>query len=321
MRNFLVVFLSMSSTLFATAGEPKLIVQQVNNSDFQQGSTYRLYAEMPSIEWSLHAVWGDQNHPLYIQSTTPFFQHPMGNYNASGQHETLLALDNTLQYDTYITLGYTNHLSNAMWDIGIDFDAFDNSGAGIETNNGAWFLLPQDSKCQPTSNSLIFLGQFTLNGVASGVLNLQGLKSSGEVWKAFDLPFSTNESFVFGCTSENASNYNANATYDDGSCDNNAFVLSSSQLTTTEDSWSIFPNPVRDNLIHLQLYKRDEQIKKFLVEIFDMSGRKIASHDLTKGNWSAPGRVTINQALAPGNYNIVLVRDQISETKQLVVVK
>ncbi len=321
MKNTMSLVTACFISAAAIASSPELIVEKVPNGDFTQGNTYRLYAHVPSNDWSLHAIWGDQQHPLKIESTTPFFQHAMGSYSAVGQHETLLALDASLKYDSYITLGYSNHVSNSMWDIGISFEEFDNSGGAIATQNGAWFLLPQDIKCLPSSNHLILLGQFTLTGNASGVLNLQGLNEGGEVWKAYDLPFSTQNAFTFGCMNPESANYNQHATWDDGSCGVNELALSTTELQNNLDAWTIFPNPVRENLIHLQLEQTNNPVNKFLVEIWDMSGRKIASHDLSKGNWSAPGRITLNQALSPGNYTITLIRDDRTESKQLIVVK
>ena len=57
------------------------------------------------------------------------------------------------------------------------------------------------------------------------------------------------------------------------------------------------------------------------LEILDMTGKRIAMHELSKGNWSSPNKVTIEQSLAAGSYQIILTKDGKPETKTLVVAK
>ena len=57
-----------------------------------------------------------------------------------------------------------------------------------------------------------------------------------------DLTFSTDDAKVFGCTDATAANYNADATYNDGSCEGEATTGLTGIANDTE--WSIFPNPV-----------------------------------------------------------------------------
>ena len=311
--------MAAAAQLFAAT--PQLIVQKVNNQGAVPGNTYRVYAQVEEGQ-SIHAVWGDTQHPIIIESTAPFYQNALASYGSNSIHPNLVAVDPNVQYDSFITLGYEDATNNTVWDIGVDFSSF-NDGGEILVSNGAWFLLPQDEKCSPSNAGLVLLAQFTTTGAANGTLNLQGWEGQNEVWKALDLKFSTENAQTFGCTNAQASNYNPSATFNDGTCEDNATetVLSVATNASAENTWAVFPNPVRDQLIHIQLSNVTSETSKMSVDIFDMAGKKIVSRELSKGNFVSGNKVTIEQALSAGSYKIALTRDGVVETKTLVVAK
>ena len=157
----------MSATTWANNAQ--LVVEQVNNNGAVSGNTYRVYAQMPDAQHSLHIVYGDMENPLLIETTAPLYQNSFGGYSAVNLSQAALDINPALKYDSYVTLGYDNSADNSMWDIGVDFDEF-NAGNGIVTNDGGWFLLPTDAKCTAASNNLILIAQFTTTGVVSGTL-------------------------------------------------------------------------------------------------------------------------------------------------------
>lgn len=310
--------LCLSVSSFAT--EVNLVVEKVDNQGIVTGNTYRVYAQLPNSQYSLHAVWGDAQNPISIHSTAPFYQNEMGAHNSSAIHPNVTALYPALKYDSYITVGYSDALDNSVWDIGLDFSTF-NSGGDITTSNGAWFLLPEDEKCSPAMSNLVLIAQLTTTGTATGTLNLQGWGANKEVWKELALTFSTNDAKTFGCTDQTAMNYAPAANFNDGTCKyKNEEVVESELVDFVVEAWSVFPNPVRDQLIHIQ-FNEAVQTTKLTLEILDMSGKRVALHELSKGNWSSPNKVTIEQSLSAGSYQIVLTKDGKSETKTLVVSK
>jgi len=319
------------STLFSivlfsqimSASEPRLVVQKVENNGLVSGNTYRLFAQMPSADYSLHIVFGDLDHPMQIESTAPFYQHPFGGHSAINISDALIAAAPAVKFDTWITVGYENGAGNNMWEIGVDYSDF-NAGGAILANNGGWFLLPTDQKCTPQTNDLVLIGQFTTTGIASGTMNLQGWSNPQEAWQAIGLSFSTKEAQTFGCTDETALNFNATATFDDGSCLGAEKPTEQSVDVTNvsaDDNWVIFPNPLRDNLINIQFNKPIAADGKTHIDIIDMSGKIIASHNITGDNLFGGNRVTIKQTLASGTYQVLLVEGKSIQSKSIVVGK
>jgi hypothetical protein len=322
MKSIFTLALSVFTFAHVSAADVQLIVQKVENGGVVPGNTYRLYAQMPSDDYSLHAVWGDTQHPLMIESTAPFYQHPLGQYSSNGIHQNIIDIAPEIAFDSFITLGYSDSEGNSLWDIGVDFSSFDEGGE-ILTNNGAWFLLPENEKCSPANGTnLVLLGQFTTHGVASGVLNLQGWSGDKQTWNALGVTFATSDAKVFGCMDATASNFNPSATYDDGSCtgQSNEVLLNTQELVAAQ-SWSVFPNPVRDNLVHIQFSKGFVVSPNAVLEIYDMAGKRLAQYVLSNGSWTASNRLTVNQQLAGGTYKIVINDGEKTESQTLIVAK
>ena len=321
MRKIYTLAFAAMLSFSASANEVELIVEKVDNQNAVPGHTFRVYVHVPSSDYSVHAVWGDAENPIIIESTAPFYQHPFGMHTSAGIHENIIASAPELKYDSYVSLGYTDATQNSLWEIGIDFSSF-NQGGEIMTGNGAWFLLPENEKCQANDQNLIFIGQFTTTGTATGVLNLQGWKNNKEGWSLKGLRFTSNDAKVFGCTNEAASNFNPNATFDDGSCTTEAEqnVLSVDNIAA-ESAWSVFPNPVRDNLVHIQFSGKNDWSTETMIEFFDLSGKRVSQQRMSQGTWSGQNRLTVAQQLAAGTYKIVLTDGAKTESKTLIVSK
>jgi hypothetical protein len=296
----------------------RLVVREVNHDGANvPGHTYRVYAQLPSAQYSLQVVYGDAAHPLRIESSAPFFQSPYAGASAAGVSSAALQADGAVRFDSWITVGYDSNEGNDMWDLGVDFATFDQGGA-ITANNGGWFLIPTDAKCAPDAQGLVLIGQFTSTGEINGVLNLQGRTGDGTTWRQNGLTFNTRNSEVFGCTDSKASNFNPNATFNDGSCIGGSCIPASEALVTSANAWDVFPNPLRNNLINIQLHSLEVKPGASL-DIVDAKGSLVASFVVGKNATQNGNRITIDQSLQSGTYQIVLSQHGQRESKTIVV--
>lgn len=322
MKKTILLFIAITLAYSIDATDARLIVQKIDNGGAVSGNTYRIYAELPSAEHSLHIVYGTEANPMSIESTAPFYQNQYGGHSAASISENVFASEPAMKFDSWITLGYENNMSNDMWDLGVDFSAFDNGGS-IMATNGGWFLIPTDEKCQPVNKNLVLIAQFTTTGTASGKLNLQGWQGPNNVWKSEGLAFSTTNAEIFGCSDRTAINYQADATFNDGSCAYSQDDLNISGKPSSfmpSDSWEIFPNPLRQNMINVQF--NSIQIKGDVrLDIYDMTGKLVGSHKVNNEHMLGSNRVVVQQDLAAGTYNVMLVQGDTSESKLLVVEK
>ena len=96
-----------------------------------------------------------------------------------------------------------------------DFEA----GGNISTSNaagGGWFMFPGYTNAIAGDDNRVLIGQFTTDGLMSGGMFVQifpegDQNESIEFYMSFTAP-------NCACTDESACNYDANATWDDGSC-------------------------------------------------------------------------------------------------------
>ena len=321
---------ALLASFFASFGlmaqNVQLVVEQVNNQGLVPGNTYRVYAQLPSADHSLHAVFGDTGGGMHIESTAPFYQHPYGGNTAMDVNNAAMSLAPEMAYDSWLTIGKDNGDGNSLWEVGIDFDGF-NAGGSLVVPDGAWFLIPTHPQTKEGNNGLILIGQFTTTGVATGIINLQGWDAQNVAWQARNLSFTTTNSNVLGCTDGDALNFNALATYNNGTCEFAEVVDGNSNTTPVvapaEEAakWSIFPNPVFEGQINIQFSQViDPTRSNVVINIFDMSGKLVMGKEVKAADVIGGNRIILNADLAAGSYN-VSVRHGSTAQSQLIVVQ
>ena len=304
------------------AANVELVVERVDNGGAVPGNTFRVYAELPSTQHSLHAVFADDSDGLTIQSTGEFYNHPYGNYSTLDINAEIVAAQPQLGFDSWVTIGAENNANNNLWTAGVDFSNFE-QGGDITVMDGAWFVVPTDVRAFPNSSNMILLAQLTTDGTASGILNFQGKDADGNVWQERGVTFSTENAHVFGCMDQTAANFNVDATYDDGTCeagtDNGNADVSLSSLTD-QANVTVFPNPIWEGQFNLQFSEKlDLKEDKLMVEVFDGNGKRVLAQEFGQGAVIGGNRVIIEHQLAAGNYTVNLSTASFKDAVQVIV--
>ena len=154
------------------------------------GVTYQIYVDV-EVGDQLNAVYGDGDNALSVDSTGAFYQNAFGAAVSTGINPALLPVFPSLAYDSWVTIGLSDQVGNAMLNIGIDWANFE-AGGSIWTDNGSWFATPDDAQVYEVGGQVL-IGQFTVasdDGVF-GTISLQGKNADGSNWTAYGEYFNT----------------------------------------------------------------------------------------------------------------------------------
>jgi hypothetical protein len=322
MKNLFTLAAALFLGYGAQATNVELVVEAVNNGGQVPGNTYRVYAVLPSTDHSLHAVFADGQHVLNVATTGTFFQHQYGSFSSLDVNQQIVNLDNALAYDSWVTIGARNSENNNLWTIGVDYNNF-LAGGELTVTDGAWFVVPTDVQAVAEAGNRVLLMQLTTDGVATGVLNLQGWDGEGNSWRAHDLTFSSTNAQVFGCTDQAAANFNPAATYNDGSC-TGANNGPSNGLTNFDGTtaWNIFPNPVFESTFSVA-FDRELNLggENMVLEVSDMTGKTVMSQEIAQENIVGGNRIVVKHSLAAGNYTVAVKHAKFSDAQTIVVTR
>ena len=81
------------------------VVTQHTNGELAGMTTYRMYIATPHTDDYLSAVFGDDESPLSISSSTSFYQHMFGSVLGSEMIPFIYPTFPELQYDSWVTIG------------------------------------------------------------------------------------------------------------------------------------------------------------------------------------------------------------------------
>ena len=217
-------------------------------------TTYRVYAELQDTDDFLSAMFaipgGGANpscYPLTVNTTTSFFNSPIGQANGGGVIEAACGSFPDVYWDSFMTIG--REFSDDGGSVGNQWsvDPFSNpfgpaSFGNVLGTDGAIFATNGNPNALPTGpNNRVLLGQFTTTGDLSFNINVNVFDGGDGVggnlqYIAYDVD-NTNcpvpgtaidgqdlglifpSAVVDGCTDVTACNYDSAATNDDGSCE------------------------------------------------------------------------------------------------------
>ena len=145
-------------------------------------TTARLYAKLVNPTDYLTSVSGWDDMVGWIETTTSFYQDSDGWVTPNNNNPLLFDLLPTLQYDTWVTIGIESAPEGAVGEIpvgvfppenGFWVEEFEQGGDLVMDIDGAWFVTMGSSNGMAGEDLRVLVGQFTTDGVISGVLNLQ----------------------------------------------------------------------------------------------------------------------------------------------------
>ena len=197
-------------------------------------STYRLYVTTPHNDDFLSAVFGDEEEPLNVGTTTSFYQHIYGSVLGSDMIPDIYPNFPELEYDSWVTIGLDQGAGPGEFAPQViqstEFSWVDQFEAGGDIDiddsvGGSWFVLDPNATDNAYSgdDQKILIMQLTTDGIPSGTIQVQLFNHGSQddvsrVTLSFEGLTGTSASSC-GCTDESACNYDVNATEDDGSCE------------------------------------------------------------------------------------------------------
>ena len=248
-----------------TANDYTLTVE-VHAEDIIEGqTTYRFYQNMLNPDDFLSSVYGGEIAPLAIETTTGFYNSQFGSSVASGVNPAFYSFFPELQGDSWVTIGIESEsvgdevvisTIESLTQPWVNAFAFGQSisGENVYINDqagGTWYVLNGTPNGLPNSDGRVLLMQITTAGDVSGTLNMQIFQNgvgSNSLYNtyAFDGPGTYTidgavATTTCGCTDPEASNYDADADYDDGSCEfdeagcTDTFACNYDAAATTDD--------------------------------------------------------------------------------------
>ncbi len=293
----------------ANASDVTLVVKQIDNSGLVPGNTYRLYAKVSTLAKSIHAIFGAVQNSLIINSSAAIWQSDLGGYSAGNVNEEFFTYDPALQFDSWFTLGFENNEGSDLWDLGMDFSAFEN-GTGFSADNGAWFLLTTNERCFADEDGLLLLAQFTTSGVVSGTLNVQGWEGPQNSWQERGLTFSTeilmnaNEEEVaidvMSVLTEVESEEMVAEEISNSESEVQGVASSVMNAMSEDFSFEIFPNPNNGETINVALSNASDVV--MVLNITDVTGKLVHSENILPLQQHV--NMTFNGRLSAGMCNV-----------------
>lgn len=165
-------------------------VEEVENSGYVKGKTYRVYVQMEHDSDQVNMVFGDEQHPMEILSNKPFYQNEFGGALANNVNRKLSREKKELAFDSWFTIGATDNYENNTTNFLLDLAAFEKEGASVRTNNGAWFCTPGYGQARAGKARRVLIMQLTTEGELNLRFSLMGRTANNQVWYAYDQRYS-----------------------------------------------------------------------------------------------------------------------------------
>lgn len=201
-------------------------------------TTYRIYANTTNANDRVVVVKGDDDAPLVLNvGGAGIWNHPQGGTLGDLLNCGLFSLIPALQYDSYMTIGYTcdsdgggaqayqaEDVVNNPWQNQLFGTAPYGAGSAVVNSavGGTWFVLPNNAISAGGASNKVLLAQITTDGNICGTFNLQVFPNYSGTNSAYiiqnNLSFGSGNCGTPGCTDPTATNFDPAAGYDNGLC-------------------------------------------------------------------------------------------------------
>lgn len=180
---------------FSSMGQFKdLVIVEIENKGKVPGNTFQVYVELVNDSDHVHIIMGDENSPLYINSTKPFYQFELAGALSSNMNPKIEAQFDEAKYDSYLTIGRTNSSDNFISNFNMNLDDFEATGANLATSNGAWYVTPDNGQAYCSNGNMhVLIMQLTTEGEIDANISLQGKDHFQDVWQIYDYKFTSAE--------------------------------------------------------------------------------------------------------------------------------
>jgi len=196
----------------------------VGDEDLNGYNTYRLYLQFESDIELPYIVFGDENFPLEIQSSTQFFQSEFGGTTGSDINPIFFPIIPSVEYDSFLSIGVDSNndvpyvfaiggTNPSLWmddfEDGNDVMINDSIGGGV-------FIIPIEflDNWDPIEEGKFLIAQLTTDGNVWGKINFDYYLGFGdapfyeEIASVYGLEFGSSTEMIFGCVNPDAMNYN-----------------------------------------------------------------------------------------------------------------
>ena len=148
----------------------------------------RLYVNLENTGDRLDSVFGSADNNLVIGTEASFYQNAAGGDSSLQINSALFGVYNSVEYDTFVTIGNLSSTGDALLVQAVDFSNFDYE---VSTENGTWTVTPDDPQGEG-AGGLVLIGQFSFAAGTGGIdsmygnVNLQGKNADGSTWQVVD---------------------------------------------------------------------------------------------------------------------------------------
>ncbi|MDZ4821826.1 MAG: hypothetical protein SH856_00015 [Flavobacteriales bacterium] len=180
--------------------------------------TVRIYAEFSNASDQLTAIYGNNITPLQVIPSGTFYQNGFGGPTSLTINPAFYAFFPDLVYDSWFTIGLQDVTANMMVTLGLDFAAFEMGGSISEADaaGGQITTLAGSAQNFPVAGRVL-IAQFTTNNDVAMLMNFTWRDAANTLFQATGITLNINGGDP-GCNDAFASNFDAAATLNDGSC-------------------------------------------------------------------------------------------------------